>query len=60
MGVITAEDLEAFMGRTFTDAEEAQASAIIDVVTSVIESETGVSFTLVEDEEIRHRRTVME
>lgn len=53
MGVITTEDLEAFMGRTFTDAEEAQADAIIEVVTAVIESETGVSFTLVEDEEIR-------
>lgn len=53
MGLITVEDLEAFMGREFTEPEEAQAEAIITVVTAVIESETGVSFTLVEDEEIR-------
>ena len=53
MGVITTEDLEAFMGREFTDAEEAQAEAIIEAVSALIESETGVSFTLVEDEEIR-------
>lgn len=53
MAIITVEELEAFMGRTFTEAEEAQAQVLIDVATYAIESETGVSFTLVEDEEIR-------
>jgi hypothetical protein len=53
MGLITVEELEAFMGRTFTEAEEAQAAAMIEAISAVIESETGVSFTLVEDEEIR-------
>lgn len=51
--LITVEELEAFMGREFTEAEEAQAEAIIQTVTAVIESETGVSFELVVDEEIR-------
>lgn len=53
MPLITVEELEAFMGREFTEAEEAQAAVLIDVATYVIEGETGVSFTLVEDEEIR-------
>lgn len=53
MALITAAELAAFMGRTFTDAEQDQAEAIIEAVSSVIESQTGVSFTLVEDEEIR-------
>lgn len=53
MALITVEELEAFMGRTFTEAEELQAEALIQTVTDVIESETGVSFSLVEDEEIR-------
>lgn len=53
MALITVEELEAFMGRTFTDAEEAQAEAIITAVTAVIESETGVSFEITVDEEIR-------
>lgn len=53
MALITAAELAAFMGRTFTDAEQDQAEAIIDAVSAVIESETGVSFTLVEDDEIR-------
>lgn len=53
MALITVEELEAFMGRTFTDAEESQAEITIEAVSSVIESETGVSFELTEDEEIR-------
>lgn len=53
MALITVEELEAFMGRTFTPAEEDQAEVLIQVATDVIESETGVSFTLVEDEEVR-------
>jgi hypothetical protein len=53
MGLITVEELEAFMGRTFTDTEVNQAEAIIATVSAVIESETGVSFSLTEDEEIR-------
>lgn len=53
MALITVEELEAFMGREFTVAEETQAEAIIEAVSSVIESETGVSFTLQENDEIR-------
>lgn len=53
MALITVEELEAFMGRDFTETEEIQAEALIDAVTSVVEIETGVSFTYVEDEEIR-------
>lgn len=53
MALITVEELEAFMGRTFTDAEEAQAEIFIEMASDVIESEAGVSFSLVEDEEIR-------
>lgn len=53
MALITVEELEAFMGRTFTDAESDQAEALIESVTSVIESETGVTFSLTENEEIR-------
>lgn len=51
--LITVEELEAFMGRTFTDAEEAQAEALIESVSAVVESETGVSFSVTQDEEIR-------
>jgi hypothetical protein len=53
MALITVEELEAFMGRTFTDDEEAQASALIDSVSAVIESETGVSFSVTQDDEVR-------
>lgn len=53
MALITVEELEAFMGRQFTEAEEAQAAALIDSVSFVIEGEAGVSFSLVENEEIR-------
>lgn len=53
MALITVEELEAFMGRTFTDAEAAQAEVFIEMASDVIESEAGVSFSLVEDEEIR-------
>jgi hypothetical protein len=53
MGLITVEELEAFMGRTFTDTEVSQAEALIDTVSSVVEAETGVSFSLVDNEEIR-------
>lgn len=53
MALITVEELEAFMGRTFTDAETAQAEIFIDMASDVIQSESGVSFSLVEDEEIR-------
>ncbi len=51
--LITVEELEAFMGRTFTEQEEAQAEINIQLISDIIESETGVSFELVEDEEIR-------
>lgn len=53
MALITVEELEAFMGRTFTDDEEAQAEALIESVSAVVESETGVSFSVTQDEEIR-------
>lgn len=53
MALITAEELEAFMGRTFTDQELAQAEVFIELASDVIESEAGVSFSLVENEEIR-------
>lgn len=53
MSLITVEELEAFMGRTFTDSEATQAASLIQVASDVIESETGVSFSLVEDEEVR-------
>lgn len=53
MALITVEELEAFMGRTFTDDEEAQANALIDSVSAVIESETGVSFSVTQDDEVR-------
>lgn len=53
MALITTEELAAFMGRTFTETEEAQAQMFIDSVSLIIESETGVSFTEVLDEEIR-------
>jgi hypothetical protein len=53
MALITVEELEAFMGRTFTDEEEVQAEALIDAVSAVVESETGVSFSITQDQEIR-------
>lgn len=53
MALITVEELEAFMGRTFTDDEELQADALIEAVSSIIESETGVSFSITQDEEVR-------
>lgn len=53
MALITVEELEAFMGRTFTDDEEAQAEAMIEAVSAIIESETGVSFSVTQDEEVR-------
>lgn len=53
MALITLEDLEAFMGRDFEVSEEPQAEAIIEAVSSVIEAETGCSFTLHQDDMIR-------
>lgn len=53
MAIITTDELAAFMGRTFSASEAAQAQAVIDVVESAIESEAGVSFTPVLDEHIR-------
>lgn len=53
MAIITTDELAAFMGKTFTPSEAAQAQALIDVVEAAIESETGVSFTPVNDETIR-------
>lgn len=53
MALITVEELEAFMGREFTDAEADQAEAQIQAISDAIEGVTGISFELVEDEEIR-------
>jgi hypothetical protein len=53
MALITVEELEAFMGRTFTTTEESQAEVLIQMASDVIESETGVKFSLVEDQEVR-------
>lgn len=52
MAIISVDELAAFMGRTFSASEQEQAAAIIDVVESAIESETGVSFTAIEDDVI--------
>ena len=53
MALITVTELESFMGTDLTTAEETQAAAIIDAVTSVIEGETGCSFTALTDDQIR-------
>lgn len=53
MALITVEELEAYMGREFTAAEEAQAEALIDNVSVLIESYTGVTFSLSANEEVR-------
>lgn len=53
MALITTDELAAFMGRTFTETEENQAQMFIDNVSVIIESETGVSFAAVDNEEIR-------
>lgn len=53
MALITVEELEAFMGREFEASEEIQAEVIIEAVSSVIEAETGCSFTLQQDDMIR-------
>jgi hypothetical protein len=52
MALITVDELSAFMGKDFTESEEAQAGAIIEQVSAFIEAETGVSFTRVVDDEI--------
>lgn len=53
MALITVVELEAFMGRDFSvGVEETQAEAIIDMVTSMVESYTGTSFTPVVDDVI--------
>lgn len=53
MALITVEELEAFMGREFTEQEEIFAEAQIEAISAAIESVTGVTFELVEDQEIR-------
>lgn len=53
MALITVEELEAFMGREFDASEEAQAEVVIDSVSEIIEGVTGVTFSLVTNEEIR-------
>lgn len=52
MALITVTELEAFMGREFTSQEAAQAEALIENVTALIESATGISFEYKEDDEI--------
>lgn len=53
MALIAVEELEAFMGRTFTEQEEGFAEAQIEAISAAIESITGVTFELVENEEVR-------
>jgi hypothetical protein len=53
MALITVEELEAFMGREFTEQEESFAEAQIQAISDAIEGITGISFELVIDEEIR-------
>lgn len=52
MAIITTDELSAFMGRDFTEAEQAQASAVIEQVSAVIEGVTGITFTRMVDHEI--------
>lgn len=53
MALITVEQLEAYMGRTFDDTELTQSEALIETASAMIESVTGVTFSLVQDEEVR-------
>jgi hypothetical protein len=53
MAIITVNDLEAFMGKTFTEDEAVQAEAIIDTVEIFIEEVTGLSFTHIPSDTIR-------
>lgn len=52
MGLITVQELEAFMGKEFTPSEEIQANVLIDSISSVIETITGVSFSYKENDTI--------
>jgi len=53
MALITVNDLEAFMGKTFDEEETAQAEALISVIEMTIEEITGLSFTHIPDDTIR-------
>lgn len=49
--LISVVDLEEFMGTTFDSSQATQAASLISVVSSYIESETGITFgEVVEDE----------
>lgn len=52
MAMITPAELSAYMGREFTEAEALQATSLIEIVEASIESEAGVSFTPVVDDNI--------
>lgn len=52
MGLITVQELEAFMGKEFTPAETIQAEVMIDSISAIIESITGITFAPVTDEQI--------
>lgn len=52
MALITTNDLENYMNKDFSAGETNQAQAIIDSIEAFLLSETGISFSLVEDEEI--------
>lgn len=53
MPLITVEELEAFMGREFSEAEADQAEALVEAITDTVEGITGISFSVVADEEVR-------
>lgn len=53
MAIITVTELEAFMGKDFSEEEAIQAQAVIDAVEIFIETETGLLFTHMPDHTIR-------
>lgn len=55
MSIITVEELQVALNRTFTDGEAAQAQYYIDTVSAYVESYTGVAFTLHEAETVRQQ-----
>jgi len=54
-GIITIAELEAALGRTLVGDQIAQAQYFIDGVSSYVETYTGVTFTLHENEVVRQQ-----
>lgn len=53
MAIITVTELEAFMGKDFSEEEAIQAQAVLDAVEITIEAVSGLSFTHVPEDTIR-------